>query len=44
MFGHVILGIRRTAIDAAKIAAIGDGDAQIGDLAPEFVEERHYSV
>jgi len=40
----VIFGICRTAIQAAKIAAVGDRDAQVGDLASEFVEERHPSV
>ena len=31
MFGH--------AIDAAKIAAVGDGDAQVGDCAHEWVNK-----
>ena len=39
--GHVIFRIGGAAIDAAKIAAIGDGDAQVGDGAAEFIGEGH---
>ena len=37
----VVFRIGGTAVDAAKIAAVGDRDAQVGDLAAEFVVERH---
>src|ERR1700732_1611777 len=37
----MILAVGRTAIDTAKIAAVGDRDTQVGDLAAVFVEERH---
>jgi len=39
--GHVIVRIGRAAIDAAEIAAVGDRNAKVGDLAAEFVGERH---
>src|ERR1700732_4199156 len=39
MLGHVIFRIRRAAVDTAKIAAVGDRDAQVGDLAAEFVSQ-----
>jgi len=38
---HVIFVIGGTAIDAAKIAAVGDRDTQVGDGAAEFVDEWH---
>jgi hypothetical protein len=41
MVCHVILRVRRAAIDAPEIAAVGDRDAQVGNLAAVFVEERH---
>jgi hypothetical protein len=37
----VILWIGRTAIDAAKIAAIGHRNAQVRDLPAVFVVEAH---
>jgi len=37
----IIFGISGAAINTAEIAAIGDGDAQIRDLAAEFIVERH---
>jgi hypothetical protein len=37
----VIFGIGGTAVDAAEITAVRDGDAQVGDLAPEFVVKGH---
>ena len=39
--GHVLFRIGRTAIDAAEVAAVGDGDPEVGDLAAEFVSKRH---
>src|ERR1700735_287440 len=41
MLSHVVLGIRRTAIDATKIAAVSHRDTQIGYLTSEFICERH---
>jgi hypothetical protein len=37
----VILWISRAAIHAPKITPVGDRDAQIGDLPPEFVVKGH---
>ncbi len=37
----VIFGVGGAAIDAAEVAAIGDRDAQVGDLASELVVKRH---
>src|SRR6266849_2568258 len=39
----VIFGIGRAAIDAAEIAAVRDGDAQVGDLTAEFIVKGHVS-
>ena len=39
---HVVIGIGRAAINAAEVAAVGDRDAEVGDLAAEFVVERHW--
>ncbi len=39
--GHVLFRIGRTAIDAAEVAAVGDRDPEVGDLAAEFVSKRH---
>jgi hypothetical protein len=40
----VIFGVCGTAIDTAKVAAVGNRDAEIGDLAPEFVVKGHGSL
>jgi hypothetical protein len=37
----VVLGVGGAAVHATKITAIGDGDAQVGDLAPKFVVQGH---
>src|SRR6266850_787421 len=37
----VVFRVGGAAVDAAKIAAVRDGDAQVGDLAAEFVEKGH---
>src|SRR5579872_349243 len=37
----IVLGVRGTAIDAAKVAAVGHRNAEIGDLPPEFVVQGH---
>src|SRR5580704_15100766 len=37
----IIFRVSGAAIDAAKIAAVGDGDAEVGDLAAEFVVKGH---
>src|SRR6266481_2277256 len=37
----IIFRIGRAAIDAAEIAAVGHRDAQVGNLAPEFVVQEH---
>src|SRR5207244_13469449 len=34
-------GIGRAAVDTAEVAAVRDGDAQVGDLAAEFVMKDH---
>ena len=39
---HVIVGIGGAAVDAAEIAAVSDRDAEVGDLAAEFVVEGHW--
>jgi hypothetical protein len=41
MFGHIVFRIRRTAVDATEIAAVGHGDAQVVNLAAEFVKQWH---
>ena len=38
---HVLFRVGGAAIDAAEIAAVRDRDAQVGDLAAEFVSEWH---
>ncbi len=38
----VILRIGRAAIDAAKVAAVRNRDAQVRDLPAEFVVKRHW--
>jgi hypothetical protein len=40
----VIFGVGGAAIDAAKIAAVSDRDAQVGDGARELVEKGHTSL
>src|SRR5260221_6215565 len=37
----VIFGVGGAAIDAAEVAAVGDRDAEVGDLASELVVKRH---
>src|SRR5260370_12843788 len=37
----VVFRVSRAAVDTAKIAAVRDGDAQVGDLAAEFVVKGH---
>jgi hypothetical protein len=37
----VIFGVGGAAVDATEITAIRDGDAQVGNLAPEFVMQVH---
>jgi hypothetical protein len=37
----VIFGVGGAAVNAAEIAAVRDGDAQVGDLATEFVVKGH---
>src|SRR6267154_1021554 len=37
----IIFRIGRAAIHAAEIAAVGHRDAQVGNLAPEFVVQEH---
>src|SRR6266436_4111972 len=40
----VVFGVGGAAVDATEIAAVRDGDAQVGDLAAEFVvKARHGS-
>jgi len=39
----VIFRVGGAAIDAAEIAAVRDGDAQVGDLPTEFVMKGHGS-
>src|SRR5215470_16754660 len=41
MMGHVVFRGGRTAINAAKIAAVRHRNAQVGDLPAEFVNETH---
>jgi hypothetical protein len=37
----IVLRVGRTAVNASEIAAVRDGDAQVCDLAAEFVVEGH---
>ena len=37
----VVFGVGGAAVDATEIATVGDRDAQVGDLAAEFVVEGH---
>jgi ribonuclease D len=37
----VVFRVGRAAVDAPEVAAIRDGDAQVGDLAAEFVVKDH---
>lgn len=39
----IVFRVGRAAVNAAKIAAIRDGDAQVGDLPAEFVVKDHNS-
>jgi len=41
VLGFVMFGIGGAAIDAAKIAAVGDRQAKVGDGAAEFVRQIH---
>jgi hypothetical protein len=41
MFGQMIFRIRGPAIDAAEIAAVGHGNAQVRNLPSEFIDECH---
>jgi len=40
----IVFGIGGAAVDAAEVTAIGDGDAQVGDLASEFVVKSHCAL
>src|SRR5439155_2933198 len=37
----IVFRVSRTAVDTAEVAAVRDGDAQVGDLAAEFVVKDH---
>ena len=37
----IILGVGRAAVDAAEVAAVGNRDAQVRNLATEFILKGH---
>jgi hypothetical protein len=38
----IVFGIGGAAVDTPKIATVGDRNSEIGDLAAEFILQRHF--